>query len=104
PPFDGTSAHGATDDHPHCDIHRGQAFLSVVAQALVNSPLWARTALVIPYDEWGGFFDHVRPPRLPDEPPLAGRDRHQAGLRVPAIGLSPVGRRGHVASRVVNTP
>ncbi|HET6817897.1 MAG TPA: alkaline phosphatase family protein [Mycobacteriales bacterium] len=96
PPFDGRAPFGAADDHPHCDIHRGQAFLSVVAQALVNSPLWPKTALVITYDEWGGFFDHVPPPRLPDEPPLAGRDRHQAGFRVPTIILSPFARRGRV--------
>jgi phospholipase C len=96
PPFDDSSVHGAADDHPHCDIHRGQAFLSVVARALVNSPLWSRTALVITYDEWGGFFDHVRPPRFADGPPIAGKDRRQAGFRVPAVVLSPFARRGHV--------
>jgi phospholipase C len=102
PPFDGSSTHGAADDHPHCDIYRGQAFLSVVAQALVNSPLWPKTALVITYDEWGGFFDHVRPPRLADERPLAGMDRQQAGFRVPTIVLSPFARRGHVNHGVYN--
>ena len=96
PPFDASTPYGAADDHPHCDIHRGQAFLSVVAQALVNSPAWSRTVLVITYDEWGGFFDHVRPPRLADEGPLDGMDRHQAGFRVPAVVLSPFARRGHV--------
>ena len=96
PPFDAATPDGAADDHPHCDIHRGQAFLSVIAQALVNSPAWSRTVLVITYDEWGGFFDHVRPPRLADERPLHGMDRHQAGFRVPAIVLSPFARRGHV--------
>ena len=96
PPFDWSSPHGSADDHPHCDIHRGQAFLSVVAQALVTSPLWSKTALVITYDEWGGFFDHVRPPRFADERRLHGRDRHQAGFRVPTFVLSPFARRGHV--------
>ncbi|HET7310993.1 MAG TPA: alkaline phosphatase family protein [Mycobacteriales bacterium] len=96
PPFDRTSVHGSADDHPHCDIHRGQSFLSVVAQALVTSPLWSKTALVITYDEWGGFFDHVPPPRFADERRLEGRDRHQAGFRVPTFILSPFARRGHV--------
>jgi phospholipase C len=96
PPFDDSTPYGAADDHPHCDIHRGQAFVSVVAQALINSPLWPRTALVVTYDEWGGFFDHVRPPRLPDEPPLDGKDRGRAGFRVPAFVLSPFARRAHV--------
>ena len=96
PPVDGRSTYGAADDHPHCDIRRGQAFLSLVAQAIVTSPLWSKTALVITYDEWGGFFDHVRPPRRPDERPLDGMDRHQTGFRVPTIVLSPFARRGHV--------
>ena len=37
------------------------------ARALQPSPQWHRTALFITYDEWGGFFDHVRPPVLPDD-------------------------------------
>jgi phospholipase C len=96
PPFDTSSVFGAADDHPHCDIHRGQAFLSLVARTLVRSPRWSRTVLVITYDEWGGFFDHVRPPRLADERPLDGKDRRQAGFRVPAVVLSPFARRGRV--------
>ncbi|HEX9039482.1 MAG TPA: alkaline phosphatase family protein, partial [Trebonia sp.] len=53
----GTSA----DDHPHADIRAGQYFLSQVYRAVTTSPQWPRTALVINYDEWGGFFDHVPP-------------------------------------------
>ena len=102
PSFDGGSALGACDDHPHSDIRRGQAFLSTVAQALVRSPLWPRTALVITYDEWGGFFDHVRPPRHADEPPLHGRDRRQTGFRVPAFVLSPYAARGGVHHGVLD--
>jgi phospholipase C len=100
PSFDSRSVTGANDDHPHCDIRRGQAFVSTIAQALVSSPLWPRTALVITYDEWGGFFDHVTPPRHPDEGPIDGMDRHQAGFRVPAFVLSPYARRGAVSHHV----
>jgi len=100
PAFDHSSPAGATDDHPHCDITRGQSFLSTVAQALVQSPQWPRTALLITYDEWGGFFDHVRPPRQADGAPLHGMDRRQAGFRVPAFVLSPYARRGHVDHHV----
>ena len=102
PPVDGSSLHGAADDHPHGDILRGQSFLSTVAEAIVTSPQWSRTALVITYDEWGGFFDHVRPPRLADEHPLQGMDRQQAGFRVPTMILSPFARRGHVDHGVYN--
>jgi phospholipase C len=61
----GTSA----DDHPHADIRAGQYFLHQVYQAVTTSPLWPRTALVINYDEWGGFFDHVPPVTAPTPGP-----------------------------------
>jgi phospholipase C len=96
PAFDAGSPFGSNDDHPHCDIRRGQSFLATIAQALVHSPLWSRTALFITYDEWGGFFDHVRPPLRADEGPLRGVDRRQTGFRVPAFVLSPYARRGGV--------
>ncbi|MCU1591798.1 MAG: phospholipase, partial [Frankiales bacterium] len=99
PFFLGEGQGGSNDDHPHADIHRGQAFLSQVAKTLVMSPQWERTALVITYDEWGGFFDHVAPPRLPDDHDTGphGKDDHaQAGFRVPTMVLSPFARRGHV--------
>ena len=97
PFFLGEDQGGSNDDHPHADIWRGQAFVSLVANAIVNSPLWSRTALVITYDEWGGFFDTVVPPsNLPDDRPLGGGDfdHSQAGFRVPAFVLSPFARRG----------
>jgi phospholipase C len=103
PFFLGEDQGGSNDDHPHADIHRGQAFLSQVAHAITTSPQWSRTALVITYDEWGGFFDHVRPPRLPDDHdtgPLGKDDHAQAGFRVPAIVLSPFARRGFVGHEV----
>ncbi len=92
---------GSNDDHPHADIRRGQAFLSQVAAAVTNGPLWDRTALVVTYDEWGGFFDHVAPPRLPDShDPGVGPDHSQAGFRVPCFVLSPFARRGYVGHHV----
>jgi phospholipase C len=98
PFFLGEDQGGSNDDHPHADIWRGQAFLSLVVQAVVSSPLWSRTALVVTYDEWGGFFDHVAPPQLPDDRPLgtADFDHSQAGFRVPAFVLSPFAKRGAV--------
>ncbi len=92
---------GSNDDHPHADIRRGQAFLSQVAAAVVNGPLWDKTALVVTYDEWGGFFDHVPPPLLPDQhDPGVGREHSRAGFRVPCFVLSPFARRGYVGHNV----
>ena len=80
-----------SDDHPHADIRAGEVFLDRVYRAVTSSPAWPRTLLVITFDEWGGFFDHVRPERAPDVGGPALR-----GFRVPTILVSPFARRGHV--------
>ena len=49
----------SNDDHPHDDIRAGESFLAQVYAAVTRSPAWERTVLVINFDEWGGFFDHV---------------------------------------------
>ena len=64
PPFrDGGGGDGiSADEHPLGDVRLGQAFMSDVVHAFIESPNWERGALFIVYDEWGGFFDDVRPP------------------------------------------
>ena len=52
------------DDHPHADIRNGDAFLYKVFNALATGPKWANTVLIVLFDEWGGFFEHVPPPRV----------------------------------------
>jgi len=90
---DGNSA----DDHPVADIRAGQAFLNEVYEALVRSPQWERTLLVINYDEWGGFFDHVPPPYAPVSAAdaEAGNDG-RLGIRVPCVLIGPRAYRGSV--------
>ncbi|MFJ8196414.1 alkaline phosphatase family protein [Streptomyces sp. NPDC096152] len=88
----GTSA----DDHPHGDIRAGQYFLNEVYHAVTKSPAWSRTLLVINYDEWGGFFDHVAPSTAPDAHP----DWGLRGFRTPCLVVSPRARRGYVAHGV----
>jgi phospholipase C len=61
---------------------------------VTTSPAWARTALVINYDEWGGFYDHVAPTAAPDARPDLGTALR--GFRVPCILISPRARRGYV--------
>ena len=93
------SANGVRgDEHPHGDIRAGQAFMSDVSHAFMESPQWGRGALFIVYDEWGGFFDHVRPPRVPDvrNSVNLSEDFGRMGIRIPAVVLSPYARRGHV--------
>ena len=86
------------DEHPHGDVRFGQAFMSDVVHAFMESPQYKRGALFIVYDEWGGFFDHVRPPRVPDgrnSRDLA-KDFGQMGFRIPAVCVSPYVRPGEV--------
>jgi phospholipase C len=90
------------DEHPHGDIRAGQAFMSDVVHAFMESPQWKRGALFIVYDEWGGFFDHVRPPRVPDirNDPDPTKDFGRMGIRIPAVTISPWVKRGHVSHTI----
>ena len=53
----------SNDNHPESDIRNGDAFVAQVFHAVATSPEWDSTVLVLNYDEWGRFFDHVPPPR-----------------------------------------
>jgi phospholipase C len=59
----------SSDEHPPTDIQRGQAFVSTVVNAVRNGPFWSDSVIFIAYDEHGGFYDHVAPPRAvaPDD-------------------------------------
>jgi phospholipase C len=52
------------DDHPHADIRDGDLFLHQTFQAVAKGPKWASTVLIVNFDEWGGFFEHVAPRRV----------------------------------------
>ncbi|NUR16229.1 MAG: alkaline phosphatase family protein [Terrabacter sp.] len=86
----------SADDHPHADIRAGQAFLDQVYDAVRTGPGWDKTVLVVNYDEWGGFYDHVAPSTAPDAHPEWGL----RGFRVPCLVISPLARRGYVAKDV----
>ena len=98
PRFTEPGESSANDDHPSTDVRRGQAFLAEVYAAVRASPSWPRSVLVITYDEWGGFFDHVAPPLAPltAQDPVIGNDG-RLGFRVPCLVISPFARRGFVS-------
>ena len=98
PSFQGESQGTSGDEHPLADVRVGQAFISDVVHAVMESPQWPRTALFCIYDEWGGFFDHVVPPRVPDLRSSADlkHDFGQMGFRIPAVLVSPYARAGYV--------
>jgi len=76
---------GSNDDHPPSDLHAGQDLVLKLFHALARSPLWAKTLLLITYDEHGGFYDHIEPEAAPDD------DEHfrRYGPRVPTLVISP---------------
>jgi phospholipase C len=84
------------EDEEGADVRYGQAFVSRVVNAVMSGPEWQHTLLIWLYDEHGGFYDHVAPPRAiaPDAipPALAADDPpggyDQLGVRVPAVVVS----------------
>jgi phospholipase C len=73
---------GGQSEHPstHKPITEGQAYVTKIVNAVMRSDLWYDTAIFLTWDDWGGFYDHVEPPRV---------DRGGYGLRVPGILISP---------------
>ncbi|HEY5188852.1 MAG TPA: alkaline phosphatase family protein [Solirubrobacteraceae bacterium] len=98
PSFNGEDQGTSGDEHPHGDVRVGQAFVADVVHAFMESPQFKRGALFVVYDEWGGFFDHVVPPRVPDLRTSTDlmQDFGQMGFRIPAVTVSPYARRGYV--------
>jgi phospholipase C len=98
PAFGNEGGGTSSDQHPHGDIRTGDAFMSDVVHAFMESKHWKTGALFIVWDEWGGFFDHVAPPHVPDDrmDKDLNKDYGQMGFRIPTILVSPYARRGHI--------
>jgi len=84
---------GGNSQHPMDDVAGGEGLIKAVYESIRASSCWTRSALIIIYDEHGGFYDHVTPPGgVPapgDVPPTRGFDFTQLGVRVPALIISP---------------
>jgi len=89
-------AFNGNDDHPPVHPIHGQELIASVYTALAQSPQWKNCLLVVTYDEHGGFFDHVSPPKTTDE--RAADDFDQLGFRVPTLVAGPYVKQGHVSS------
>jgi phospholipase C len=78
--------------------------MNLVYSAITRSPAWRSTVLVINYDEWGGFFDHVPPPAapIPLADQIAGNQDGLLGFRTPCLVVSPFARREFVSTRVLD--
>jgi phospholipase C len=74
-------------DHPPALISNGQTYVTGLIDRIMHSPDWKSTAIFLAWDDWGGFYDHVRPPKV---------DFQGYGLRVPALLISPYARKGYI--------
>jgi phospholipase C len=75
-------------DHPETSlVSRAQTYVTGLINTIMQSPAWKSTAIFLVWDDWGGMYDHVRPPRV---------DQNGYGLRVPGLLISPYARRGYI--------
>ena len=90
---------GRLNQHPgYTEIMAGDEHLNDLLSKLQKSPQWKRMAVIVTYDENGGFWDHVPPPQGP-----GWSDRWGPGTRIPAIVVSPFARKGHVDKTLYDT-
>jgi phospholipase C len=74
-------------EHPPSLVSAGQAYVTGLINTIMRGPDWKSTAILLAWDDWGGFYDHVVPPVV---------DGQGYGLRVPAMVISPYARRSYI--------
>lgn len=82
-------------DHPSANISQGEAFVANVVDAVERSRFWSTTAIFLAWDDYGGFYDGVGPPKLPGLNPLG------LSFRVPFLVISPYTPEGAVSHQLV---
>jgi phospholipase C len=75
-------------DHASSNNGSGPAYVASIVNAIGQSTYWNSTAIFITWDDWGGWFDHVKPVMY---------DRYEVGFRVPLIVVSPYAKKGYVS-------
>jgi len=78
---------GPVSEHPPSRISAGQSYVTSLINAVGQSPDWSSTAIFLAWDDWGGFYDNVAPPKV---------DANGYGMRVPAMVISPYAKAGYV--------
>jgi phospholipase C len=74
-------------DHPPFSTKHAHNWVTDIVNAIMRGPLWEDIAIFITWDEWGGLYDHVTPPRI---------DTVDLGFRVPLLVISPYAKRGYI--------
>src|SRR3989440_1438393 len=88
PAFSWVTPTYAASSHPPYGLCAAETWLVRKMNALMQGPDWPRTAVVLVWDDWGGFYDHVAPPQV---------DAFGLGLRVPLLVIAPYARRGYIS-------
>ncbi len=78
----------ADSDHPAHRSDQGPSWVASIVNAVGQSSYWSTSAIVILWDDWGGFYDNAKPPQL---------DYRGLGIRVPCLIVSPYAKTGHVS-------
>ena len=81
-------------EHPPGLVSAGQTYVTRLINTIMRGPDWRSTAIFVSWDDWGGFYDHVRPPVV---------DGEGYGLRVPGLVISPYARQGYVDHQVLSS-
>lgn len=84
---------GKYSEHPTALVSAGQAYVTGLINTIMRSPEWDSSLILLSWDDWGGFYDHVRPPVV---------DENGYGLRVPGIVISPYAKRGFIDHQVLS--
>lgn len=88
---------GKNSDHPgSTGNHEGPSWVASIVNAIGNSAYWANTAIIVAWDDWGGWYDHVAPPKVIDDGTSWGSG-YVYGFRVPLIVISPYAKAGYIS-------
>jgi phospholipase C len=74
----------------------GPSWVASIVNAIGNSPYWANTAIFVTWDDWGGWYDHVPPPKVVDDG-MSWGSGYVYGSRVPLIVISPYAKAAYIS-------
>lgn len=80
-------------EHPPGSVQAGETFVRTLINTLMRSSAWDSSAFMWTYDDWGGWYDHVKPPKV---------DKFGYGFRSPALLVSPYAKKGYVDHTVLD--
>ncbi len=88
---------GKNSDHPGLRLGiGGPSWVASIVNAIGNSSYWANTAIIVTWDDWGGWYDHVPPPQVIDDGSSWGSG-YVYGFRVPLIVISPYAKAAYIS-------